>query len=1059
MTPQRLPADAAARTEALRPERSCIVQAPAGSGKTSLLVSRFANLLTGVERPEQILAITFTRKAAAEMRQRVLSLLEDDQDPTAAAIRARDEALGWQLAANPSRLQIQTIDSFAMSLAGRLPLASGFGRRTKPVEDGARLHEAAANKVLDRLFNDDPLGADIARFLAVNDNDAGKARRLLVNMLGRRDQWLDAVRDVLDDRQSVRSQLEQSVQALIQTAIDGIEGAMPAELRRELAWMVDFAARPSDSSARAFWAAAAKLCITDKGKCRKRLTDSDGFPRNTQNEKARALDAIAKVGELELASRLAAMPRLPEPTFTDEQMEDLLAVCTVLVLAVNALSDEIRAQHLTDFTELNLAARRALRSEDCGPTELALALDYRIRHILIDEFQDTSIAQFELLELLVEGWSGATDVSLFAVGDPMQSIYRFRDADVSRFYRAEDEGINGVALDSLRLTANFRSAPELVAWFNTTFAPIMGDQSDPLAGQVPYGRSTAESAAACATKGGEEGGAEVRLFAEQKQEVEAIIAHIKTLAKDDPKASIALLVRSRKHLDEIIEALRRANVAWQAIDIDSLDEAPVVMDLLSLASALANPKDSVAWLSVLRAPWVGLDLPALEEAAALEAFDPDSLDRLAASLGPSNAQRLARLTDALRRWLPQRYERPPRTSLEAIWLDCGAPAAYGGTDAVDQAERLLELVDELGAEGWDAEQLRIRANGLYAANNAPAQLQIMTIHKAKGLEFDHVLLPCLERSNRTEDAPLLRWRPAEKGILMATKDARTAQRDSRDLYAWLAKEENDRDRNELQRLLYVACTRAKRSLLLTATHAKPNPPANSLLALLWPTLDGATTEPAIEAEASPAPEMRKVLHRLPAAFTWHPPQPEPLRLARSEQRPPAAAADLISDRREVILGNLIHDWLRRLGERPLPEDPNAWAAAQRRAWERQLRAAGLADTDLETTLQEAARQLTGVLDDEAGRWLLAPHAGAASEYGVTGMLDGVLTSAFFDRTFETEGVRWIIDYKTGPADDQASVIARHRPQLARYRALAQGLFDAPIKTALYLTAIPQLVRL
>ncbi|MYF11888.1 MAG: PD-(D/E)XK nuclease family protein, partial [Gammaproteobacteria bacterium] len=178
-----------------------------------------------------------------------------------------------------------------------------------------------------------------------------------------------------------------------------------------------------------------------------------------------------------------------------------------------------------------------------------------------------------------------------------------------------------------------------------------------------------------------------------------------------------------------------------------------------------------------------------------------------------------------------------------------------------------------------------------------------------------------------------------------------------------------------------------------------------------------------------------------------------------DQRPPAYSADPISDRREVILGNLIHDWLRRLGERPLPEDADAWAVAQRPAWERQLRTAGLADADLDAGLNEAARQLTGVLADETGRWLLAPHEGAASEYGVTGMLDGVLTSAFFDRTFETDGVRWIIDYKTGRADDEASAAARYRLQLARYRSLAEGLFDAPIKTALYLTAIARLVTL
>ena len=135
-----------------------------------------------------------------------------------------------------------------------------------------------------------------------------------------------------------------------------------------------------------------------------------------------------------------------------------------------------------------------------------------------------------------------------------------------------------MALDPLRLTANFRSAPGLVAWFNQTFASIMGSHADRLTGRVPYGESTAEATG--------EGGAEVRLFEEPVQEIGALIARIQALARDDPDGSIALLVRSRNHLPPILDALRRAGMSWQATDIDALAETPAVTDLLSLADAL-----------------------------------------------------------------------------------------------------------------------------------------------------------------------------------------------------------------------------------------------------------------------------------------------------------------------------------------------------------------------------------------------------------------------------------------------------------------------------------------
>ena len=1053
------PVDAPERRLALDPATSCIVQAPAGSGKTTLLVTRFIRLLALADYPEQVLAITFTRKAAAEMRLRVIALLADESSPEGARARARDAERGWRLAGNASRLNIRTIDSFAMSLTRQMPVSSGFDRTARLVENADDLYSLAARRLFRRLYADDPLAGEIARFIALTDNDAHKARRLIANMLGRRDHWLDEVTDVVAAYRKaphcVGGLLNGALETLVAAVTGSLEQLIPGQTLRELDGAIGFATGIDRQTPGAFWHAAGQLVTTARGTWRKSLSNRDGFPADCREEKRRALELIDALGALGLEERFAALRALPPDPLSPEQVRDLVAICISLSLAVLDLSSVMRTEGVADFTELILAARRALRTGE-NPTELALTIDNRIRHILVDEFQDTSVVQFQLLELLVQGWSGESGVSLFAVGDPMQSIYRFRDADVGLFYRAESRGLDQVRLRPLRLAMNFRSAPPLVDWFNRTFAGVMGEETDPLAGKVPYNpcRAGAETP----------GGAAVRLFASEEDERQALVEQIASLKAEDPDARIALLVRSRTHLSGILDDLRASGIRWQATDIDALADTPAVTDLLSLAAAIANPADRLAWYSLFRAPWVGLGLLDLEALGPVRNWSLAALHEVAPSLSPDGRRRLARLTGALDSWLPAVHERPPRTVLESIWIQCGGPAAYGDEAALDHAERFFELVDRLGADGLDVERLRHGANNLFAVESAAANLQILTIHKAKGLEFDHVLLPFLDRQARATEAPLLRWRLQGNRLLMAARQTGA-------LYDWLAEEDRQRERHELQRLLYVGCTRARRTLALTAVvHPGEQPARGSLLHLLWPGISGQQAEAPRSVPELPAGERvgAPVYRRLSGAFQWKPPPRKPLRLEGGIERASevvpgeAGKADPIARRREVALGNVVHDALCDLAKSGLPARPADWIDSRGAAWSLQLTEAGLPAPDLEPVLAEVMRQLAGVLADEAGRWILEQRPGAVSEYGVSGIVDGAIRSFRFDRAFEDGGEVWVVDYKTGAvaggAEPLKQLVARHKPQLDRYRALAADLWSRPVRTALYLTALPRLVE-
>jgi ATP-dependent helicase/nuclease subunit A len=196
-------ADYDERRRALAPDRSFIVQAPAGSGKTELLIQRYLGLLACVEQPEEIAAITFTIKAAAEMRRRVLEALAAartgprPEEPhraltweSARAVLERDAKLGWRLEQNAARLRVQTMDALCASLTRQMPLVSSFGAQPGVVEDASRHYREAARATLAMLEERGEAAANVGRLLAHLDGDAGLAESLLAAMLARRDQWL-----------------------------------------------------------------------------------------------------------------------------------------------------------------------------------------------------------------------------------------------------------------------------------------------------------------------------------------------------------------------------------------------------------------------------------------------------------------------------------------------------------------------------------------------------------------------------------------------------------------------------------------------------------------------------------------------------------------------------------------------------------------------------------------------------------------------------------------------------------------------------------------------------
>ncbi|WP_129648407.1 UvrD-helicase domain-containing protein [Peristeroidobacter agariperforans] len=1110
--------DAAARKRALDPTRSFIVQAPAGSGKTELLTQRYLRLLATVEHPEQILAITFTRKAAAEMRNRILLSIEAAGGPQpesahklatwelARAVRAADIERNWKLAEHPSRLRIQTIDALNSTLARRLPILAGTGSALEPAEDPWPLYETAARRLIERLGEGSAVADHLESLIVHLGNRTDLLADLLCELMAKRDQWLHQIVSA-GAHDDLRAVLEQTLQNVIKRHLTTLCGLLNDVRRREYWDLAVFAASnlrdvagvneekrlllDACSNAHACpnaqsdtidaWLALASVFLKRDGSPYQTVTKKSGFPTTHPQQKEQMLGVLAELAQdAELIAQLGALRNLPRPTYSPEQWTILEALLAVLPVAVAELQIVFQSQGQADYIEAALRALQALGSSE-EPTDLALAFDYRLQHLLVDEFQDTSFGQLDLLERLTAGWTEGDGRTLFCVGDPMQSIYRFRQAEVGLFLQLQRQGLRNVRLEPLQLTSNFRSTRPIIEWVNRVFPGVLSPTDNAEQGAVRYSPSVA---ALPSTRGGVK--VHPSFDKDELAEARQVVKLVRKSLAEDPETTVAVLVTARTHVGLIASQLHAASIDFQAIEIEALLDRPVVQDLTALTRALVHLADRTSWLAVLRAPWCGLTLNDLHAivgnnrsstvnellSRALESSD---------TLSSEGRERVTRVHSILQAALAQRGRLSLRDWVERTWNALGGPATLHRPQDLDDADAYLRRLDniEIAGDLDDAARLEEQLDRLFARPRPEnrARVEVMTIHKSKGLEYDVVILPALDRLLRGESRELMRWTRIpgrEGGIVFAPIKA--AGTDSDPMYRWIELLERERSARERGRLLYVAATRAKRVLhLLGRVRVKETeegaelrePLTGSMLRLLWPEVkshfeSSVQTKPQQDLFASaPTPSLR--VRRLP--LQWQPPTADASVTAKVVNLSDLEAQiefDWASQTARHI-GTLVHrelDRLVRAGvERATPSPNRARLCAE-------LAELGVPPDRCDAAAERVVAAMAQTLADERGRWLLGLSSSlseAESELALSGVFDGEIVSGVIDRTFvDQHGVRWIVDFKTGSHEGGgleqflADEVRRYRDQLQRYARLMK-LFrpDQPVRAALYFPLMKQ----
>jgi len=1043
------------------PRRSVVVEACAGAGKTWMLVSRILRALLDGAAPHEILAITFTRKAAGEMRDRLNEWLREFGAPyTAPATRiealvqrgvpeAEAERLAPQLAALHERVlregravQVSTFHAWFAQLLRAAPLELlnelGLHQDMELIEDLADHRPEVFRRFHAAVLRDPALRTDHAMLIAQRGRSQATA-------------WLDTA-------WSKRVEFELADAAgVLETSVEAPPGAPahPAQVLTSLPWrssLDDLAAALALGGALARKAGAAVgLALEQRDPvaifeaCWDALFTQKGEPR--------------KLGDLDLLSAVQSGLDAIQAQIRqwDAHLEHLRMVRLSRAL-LTELAAYKRSRGLAEMADLERCGLALLRDATLAAW-VQERLDSRIRHVLIDEFQDTSPLQWHALHAWLAGYAGAGGGAsgqrapgVFIVGDPKQSIYRFRRAEPRVFEAAREFVVDALGGDVLACDHTRRNAPELLTALNAVFsqAEVLDEfsgfrahttelASTPGAGvftlpRVPRPPRTARAAASAVWR---DSLTTPRHEPEEvlREQEAALVAHaVHGLVADRAMrpGDIFVLSRKRESLRLVAQALRHVDVPYAAAEDAPLMDAPEARDLVALLDALVSPAHRLSLAQALRSPLFGASDADLIDLAR-RAPTGDWWAALVDVTAPVSAA-MQRARDWLPRWREATAHLPPHDLLDRIVHEGELRERVAATVPATQRPAALAAVDAVLAQALMLDGARyatpynfvraLKRRSIKVASTAHADaVQLLTVHGAKGLEAATVFVMDTDPQPKNADTAtlLVDW-PVEAEAPRRCAFVYSENACPPSLAALLANEVRARQREELNGL-YVAMSRAKQRLVFSATEPSRAAPVSAW----WARVAGLTMPwPVIEApigrDDTPSRITLKALPPLPP------------------REPVVTSVGASADTEATRLGKAVH----RVLEWATGADGEPDMAELAQAASLEFAASAQATAQLALAIlnsPECARFFGG----PALRW-------AGNEVPVS--VDGEVLR--IDRLVRLDEAWWVLDYKLSHTPQ---ALAAYRAQLLRYRDAVQRLQPGAAVRSAFITGRGNLVEL
>ncbi len=1022
--------DSQIRRKALDLQHSYIVQAPAGSGKTELITQRYLKILSVSIMPENIFCLTFTNKAIAELKERViyfLQLAQNNQLPPqkyqhinyklAKDALKQDKKYNWNLLENQHRIKILTIDSISNMIVNKYPQNYNFTNQNIIDSFKAqKLYELAVQKILITTNND--CVDDVIILLKYFNNSSNKFISNISSLLAKRDKW---VLKLFNLNKINLQQIKKCSDNIIKHHLQQLTKAAKKNLNSKFFELCNINDKfyhlktvPNNLEQ---WLDLKNLCLTKSNVVRKKINKNHGFNVELKAEKNEFLNIINNFSQnfINLLTTLNIMPI----DSTDNKL--LKSIVKILFIANNNLLTIFKKEQVIDFIGIALNANETLCENNENINDISLVLDYKIKHLLIDEFQDTSYLQLSIIEKIVQNWQKNDDKTLFLVGDPMQSIYRFRGADVGVFLQVKKNGIKNIKLISLTLTNNFRSDASIVNINNKIFTAIFPTIDDIDIGAIKYSVATTINNINNTP-------IDIYPFAygEQNQEIEKIIDIIKA----NQTAQIAILYASSSHVKELIILLQKNNIIIEAVNNISLKKHIFTKDLLALTAAIMHLGDRLAWFSVLRAPWCGLllnDLLVLsinkEQTIYGQLHNNDKLSK-------DGYLRANHIFAAFKDSIDNLHSFDFSKILLNVIKHLNITTTMGEVEQ-DILNKFLKIIDKCEQNNeLTIENIKLHLSNMYT-QSINSNIKIMSIHQAKGLEFDIVIIPAIGRGKKHDDLELIKISEfSNYGLLLASQSQQT--------YTYLKNIDKQRASFEYMRTLYVAMTRARHHIYLLGSSNKNNKAAkNTFLELLWPIYNNLWhNKKAVKDDKNITQIPPKLLRfKKLTAITNN------CNLIKHSIKKNTLNVD------DKIIGVILHKLYQLEHFNPA-----------KNYLKNTLISAGI--SNINYAYSYIADTLINNQQNANFKWIFNARKSTLTEVEFITNNQTII----IDRLFIDHNVLWIIDFKTakqqGNKDDFIKLQQqKYTKQLNNYKNILQNIYTMPIQSVLFLSSINKFIKI